>query len=100
MRMLVVVLICGGPVAASTPSAWDASEAAAVVACLKASDLDAAKVRGRPLVLDDSAGKTAVLVRGRWKPAHMKGARATMLCLYDRAGQTAAVTEARGWTAR
>lgn len=101
MRTLpLLALLLAAPAMASTPEAWSQSQKDAIAACVLASDLNGAAVRGDPLVLNDSAGKTAVLVRGRWKPAHMKNARATMLCLYDRAGRTAAVTEAKGWSAR
>lgn len=86
------------PVAASTPAAMAQSLTDAKAACRKASDLKNAATLGAPVLFSDAMGKTAVLVTGIWRPAHMKGARATMLCLYDRASRTAETQEARRWT--
>lgn len=86
------------PVAASTPAVMAQSLTDAKAACRKASDLKNAATLGAPVLFSDAMGKTAVLVTGIWRPAHMKGARATMLCLYDRASRTAETQEARRWT--
>jgi hypothetical protein len=56
-----------------------------------------ALLNGYPLVFSDTNGKTAILITGIWRPDHMKGARGTMLCLYDRGSRTAEVTEAKNW---
>jgi hypothetical protein len=86
------------PVAASSPDAWVQATVDAERACRKASDLKDAKTVGAPILFSDTAGKTALFVTGTWRPAHMKGARATMLCLYDRQTRTAEAQEADGWT--
>ena len=86
------------PVDASTPAVMAQSLTDAKAACRKASDLKNAATLGAPVLFSDAMGKTAVLVTGIWRPAHMKGARATMLCLYDRASRTAETQEARRWT--
>jgi hypothetical protein len=41
-----------------------------------------------------------MLVRGTYKQRFMKGARGTMLCLYDRRTRRAEAVEAKGWSAR
>lgn len=100
MRLTVValLLIAAAPALAATPDAWAQSLSDAKLACRKASDFKNAAVVGKPLLFSDSNGKTAILVTGIWRPEHMKGARGTMLCLYDRASRTAEVTEAKNWT--
>ncbi|KPF74411.1 hypothetical protein IP88_07940 [alpha proteobacterium AAP81b] len=99
-KFLFLAFALASPLLASTPAAWQRGNAAAARACLKAADLRQGEIAAGPLLFSDAAGKTAYLVRGRWRPAHMKGASATMLCLYDRARRTAEATEAKGWTAR
>lgn len=86
------------PAVAATPAAMAQGLTDAKAACRKASDLKNAATLGTPVLFSDAMGKTAVLVTGIWRPAHMKGARATMLCLYDRASRTTEVQEAKRWT--
>jgi hypothetical protein len=86
------------PALAASPDAAAQGLSDAKLACRKASDFKNAAVVGKPLLFSDNNGKTAVLVTGIWRPEHMKGARGTMLCLYDRASRTAEVTEARNWS--
>ncbi len=102
LRILAAGLVLGlsAPAPAATPAAWQGAEAEARRACLRASDLAGAEIASGPILFSDNAGKTAFLVRGRWRPAHMRGARTTMLCLYDRASRRAETAEARGWNAR
>jgi hypothetical protein len=97
---LLMAVSLAGPGHASSPSAMKQGLADARQACLKAANLKNAAARGQPLLFSDTAGKTAILVTGTWRPAHMKGARATVLCLYDRASRTAETQEAPGWSAR
>lgn len=97
MRLLVAALFLAAPATASSPEAAAQGLTDAKLACHKASDFKNAAVVGKPLLFSDSNGKTAILVTGIWRPEHMKGARGTMLCLYDRASRTAEVTEARNW---
>ncbi|KAB7645600.1 hypothetical protein [Polymorphobacter fuscus] len=98
--VLLAPAIAAMPAAAATPAAMAQGFADAAAACRTASDLRDAAVVGAPILFSDTAGKTALLVTGRWRPAHMKGARATMLCLYDRTSRRAEAQEAPGWTAR
>ncbi|MFZ4687828.1 MAG: hypothetical protein ACOYLS_01190 [Polymorphobacter sp.] len=87
------------PASAATPDAIAQGLTEAKAACRKASDLKNAATLGKPVIFSDAAGKTAVLVTGIWRPKHMNNARAVMLCLYDRAGRTTEVQEAKTWTA-
>ena len=102
MRAVALVLVAtwlAGPALAASADAWAQSMRDAKAACRKASDLRNAASLGEPAVFSDTSGNTAVLVTGIWRPARMKGARASMLCLYDRAGRTAEIQEAKRWTA-
>jgi hypothetical protein len=103
MRRLLLVaapiaMALAAPALASSDAAWEKGMAQATRACLKASNLKGAAIAGAPILFSDSAGKTALLVTGRWRPAHMKNARATMLCLYDRRARTAETQEAPRWS--
>ena len=95
MRCLLLVLaLAATPALASSDAAMERGLAQASRACLKASGLSAAAVSGQPVLFSDTTGKTAILVTGRWRPAHMHNARATMLCLYDRRTRRAEAQEA------
>jgi hypothetical protein len=83
---------------ASTDAAWAASTKAGRAACIAAANLARPTVSA-PLNFSDQVGRDALLVRGIYKQRFMKGARGTMLCLYDRRTHRAEVAEAKGWTA-
>jgi hypothetical protein len=99
-RALALALLVATPALASSPAAWQQGARDAAAACRKASDLRNATVQGDQILFSDTNGKTAMLVTGTWRPAHMKGARATMLCLYDRATRRAEAQEALRWSVR
>jgi hypothetical protein len=94
----LLATLVAAPALASSPDAWAQGLSDAKLACRKASDLKNAATLGKPLLFSDTNGKTAILVTGLWRPAHMNGARGTMLCLYDRASRTAEVSEAPNWS--
>ena len=99
-HLLATVLFAfAAPAFSSTPAAIAQGMTDAKAACRKASDLKNAAALGTPVLFSDTMGKTAVLITGIWRPTHMKGARATMLCLYDRASRTAEIAEAKRWSA-
>ncbi len=101
MRCLPLALaLIAAPALASSDAAMERGMAQASRACLKASDLKGAAIAGQPLLFSDTMGKTALLVTGRWRPAHMKNARATMLCLYDRRSGKTEAQEALHWSAK
>ena len=81
----------------SSPAAWAQLDKDAAAACAKASDLKDAVVHPASVRFDDTVGLDARLVTGAWKPAHMKGAKTVMLCLYDRKTRRASVQEAAEW---
>jgi hypothetical protein len=90
--------LAAAPAFASTDAAWAASNRAGAAACIAAANLARASVSA-PLNFSDQVGRDAFLVRGTYKQRFMKGAKGTMLCLYDRRTHRAEVAEAKGWTA-
>jgi hypothetical protein len=78
-RVLATAILLGtGPVAqASSPDAWKELYAKANAACVKASALSGAKVRGETA---DFGAAVLLIVDGR----HPNGMRGTAYCLYDK----------------
>lgn len=91
--ILLAALLAAAPAAASTAAADAAVEKASAAACLKAAGLKNGKV-GTPVRFSDTLGVDAREVTGTWAQPHMRGAKARMLCLYDRRTRAAEVQEA------
>ena len=73
---------------ASTSEAWAELFAKAGAACQKASNLTATKLRGQPV---DFQAAVLIIVDGRYPQPHMKNAKGTSYCLYDKvSGKTEA----------
>lgn len=66
---------------ASTADAWAELYAKAGAACLKAAPLNSAKLRGQPV---DFQATVLMIVDGRYPQPHMKNAKGTTYCLYDK----------------
>ena len=79
---------------ASSPAAWSAHDREVASACTQASGLNRAAAVGQPMVFDDSAGLTALVVTGRYPQPHMKNQPGRVLCLFDRKTRQAHVTPA------
>jgi len=94
-----LLLVAALPADASTEAAWRASTKAGRTACLAAANLRHATVSA-PLRFSDQVGRDAMLVSGTYPQTFMKGAKGTMLCLYDRRTRKAEAVEARGWAQR
>lgn len=99
LSILILSLSLTTAAAASTPAAFAGERRAAMRACTSVSDLDRPVVH-RVIAFSDAVGVDAMLVTGRWRPKHMHGAAATLLCLYARAAKRAEVSEAPGWSVR
>lgn len=93
---LLTIVIAAAPVAAhaSTAAADAAVDKASSAACLKAAGLKNASV-GPATRFSDAVLMDARTVTGTWPQPHMKGAKATMLCLYNRRERTAEAQEVR-----
>jgi hypothetical protein len=86
-----------GPASASSPAAWAQHDKDTQQACAAASELNNPVVHPKAVLFDDTVGMDARLVTGTWKPAHMKGAKAVMLCLYDRKARKATAQDIEVW---
>jgi hypothetical protein len=95
----VALLLGAAPANASTDAAWAASAKAGRAACVAAANLRHATISA-PLRFSDQVGRDAMLVRGTYPQKFMKGAKGTMLCLYDRRTRKAEAVEAKGWAHR
>ena len=96
---LLGLLALAAPATASTDAAWKASARAGRAACIAAAHLVRPTVSAA-VGFSDRVGYDAMLVRGTYPQKFMKGAKGTMLCLYDRRTHRAEAIEAKGWIAR
>lgn len=87
------------PANASAPAAYAAAARTAAAACRTASNLRDPVVHPG-VSFSDASAIDVMLVTGTWRPAHMRGAAATMLCQYDRRTKRAETVEAAGWLVR
>jgi len=81
------------PAAASSPDAWAEYEAKVTKACETASGFKNPKPHTKLMTFDDSVGMDAIVIEGEHPQEHMKGEHGMMLCLYNKATETAVTTE-------
>jgi heat shock protein HslJ len=77
---------------AATPESYAKLDKASEAACIKAANLTGATA-GPPIRFSDRTGVDARVVAGTWPQPHMKGAKAKMLCLYNRKNKRVEVQE-------
>ncbi len=87
-----IVLAVASPAFAATPDSWAKVDKASEAACVKAANLGGATA-GPPVRYSDKVGIDARVVTGTWPQPHMKGAKAKMLCLYNRKSKRTEVQE-------
>jgi heat shock protein HslJ len=94
MRTLATstALLLAAPAIAATPDSYAKLDKASEAACLGAAKLNGAKA-GPPTRFSDRTGWDARIIEGSWPQPHMKGAKARMLCLYDRKNKRVEVQE-------
>lgn len=89
----VSVLFIGiSSASAASPASWAKVDKASEAACLKAAKLDNAAI-GQPIRYSDRVLIDAREVTGNWPQPHMNGAKARMLCLYNRRTKRVEVQE-------
>lgn len=88
----ITALSLTAPALAATPDSWAKLDAASEAACLKAANLGGAVV-GPSIRYSDRVAIDARVVEGIWPQPHMKGAKAKMLCLYNRKNKRVEVQE-------
>jgi len=94
MRLVVAVLaLVALPAAASTTASYAALDKRSAAACVTAAGLKRSKI-GPAVRFSDTLLIDARVVTGTWPQKHMKGASATMLCLYHRKTGAVEVQEA------
>jgi hypothetical protein len=86
----VLLAVAAGCAHASSSDAWAELYAKAGAACTKASGLNATKLRGQPV---DFQAAVLMIVDGRYPQAHMKNAKGTSYCLYDKVSGKVEATE-------
>ncbi len=87
-----IALAMAAPAFSATPDAWAKVDAASQAACVKAANLVGA-IAGPPIRYSDKVLIDARVVEGTWPQPHMKGAKAKMLCLYNRKTKRVEVQE-------
>lgn len=85
-------ILLAAPATAATPDAWAKLDKSSEAACLKAANLGGATI-GPPIRYSDRTGIDARIITGTWPQPHMKGAKAKMLCLYNRKSKRVEVQE-------
>ena len=98
-RTILVAALIAAPATASTEAAWKASARHGREACVAAAHLLRPTISAA-VGFSDRTGYDAMLVRGTYPQKFMKGAKGTMLCLYNRRSHHAETVEAKGWVAR
>lgn len=97
MKLAILPLLCLTAITslaqASSPEAWAAFDKQLLASCTKASQLKQAKPVGQAAQFDDRVGYVALLLEGQYPQKHMQGQTGTELCLYNKQGKTAYVTE-------
>ena len=89
---ILAAATCAAPVYASTPGSYAALDRQTATACMRASGLRNASV-GPVVRFSDRFAVDARTVTGTYPQPHMKGAKGTMLCLYDGRTRRAEVQE-------
>ena len=87
-----IAFVMAAPAFSATPDAWAKVDAASQAACVKAANLTGA-MAGPPIRYSDKFLIDARVVEGTWPQPHMKGAKAKMLCLYNRKTKRVEVQE-------
>jgi heat shock protein HslJ len=89
---ILAAAVSAAPAFASTPGSYAVLDRQTTAACAKASGLPDASV-GPVVRFSDRFAMDARTVTGTYPQPHMKGAKGTMLCLYDRRTRRAEVQE-------
>lgn len=83
-----------GQAAASSDAAWEAHDQAVIQQCQDASQFPDAAPAGEPVLFDDEAGMTALLIQGHYSQDQMNGQAGQELCLFRRSSQEVYMADA------
>ncbi|GHB32306.1 hypothetical protein [Salinicola rhizosphaerae] len=90
----IAIALASAAAHASSDDAWEAQRQDLVAQCEDASQFPDAAPAGEPVIFDDEAGMTALLIQGHYPQAHMNGQAGQELCLYLRASQEVYIADA------
>lgn len=88
-------MLLATPAIAATPDSYAKLDQASAAACVRASGLQSPSV-GPAMRFSDKLAIDARTVEGTWPQPHMKGAKVSMLCLYNRRNKRVEVQEMSG----
>ncbi|WP_206018994.1 hypothetical protein [Salinicola acroporae] len=92
--LATALLAMAGPARASSDAAWEEHDRAVIEQCQQASQFPDAAPAGEPVLFDDEAGMTALLIQGHYPQDHMNGQAGQELCLFLRSSQEVYIADA------
>lgn len=92
--LATTLLAMAGPAHASSDDAWKEHDRAVIEQCQQASQFPDAAPAGEPVLFDDEAGMTALLIQGHYPQDHMNGQAGQELCLFLRSSQEVYIADA------
>ncbi|WP_187775901.1 hypothetical protein [Salinicola corii] len=92
--LATALLAMAGPAHASSDAAWEEHDRAVIEQCQQASQFPDAAPAGKPVLFDDEAGMTALLIQGHYPQDHMNGQAGQELCLFLRSSQEVYIADA------
>ncbi|WP_342595402.1 hypothetical protein AAGT95_02420 [Salinicola lusitanus] len=92
--LATALLAMAGPAHASSDAAWEEHDRAVIEQCQQASQFPDAAPAGEPVLFDDEAGMTALLIQGHYPQDHMNGQAGQELCLFLRSSQEVYIADA------
>ncbi|NRB54471.1 MAG: hypothetical protein HRU39_00615 [Salinicola sp.] len=92
--LATALLAMAGPAHASSDDAWQEHDRAVIEQCQQASQFPDAAPAGEPVLFDDEAGMTALLIQGHYPQDHMNGQAGQELCLFLRSSQEVYIADA------
>ncbi|WP_205909378.1 hypothetical protein [Salinicola lusitanus] len=92
--LATALLAMAGPAQASSDAAWEEHDRAVIEQCQQASQFPDAAPAGEPVLFDDEAGMTALLIQGHYPQDHMNDQAGQELCLFLRSSQEVYIADA------
>ncbi|OLO05176.1 MULTISPECIES: hypothetical protein [Salinicola] len=92
--LAAALLTLAGSASASSDAAWQEHDRAVIEQCQQASQFPDAAPAGDPVLFDDEAGMTALLIQGHYPQKQMNGQAGQELCLFLRSSQEVFIADA------
>jgi|GEM_PF-3020464 len=94
ISLAAALFALAGSANASSDAAWAEHDRTVIEQCQQASQFPDAAPAGEPVLFDDEAGMTALLIQGHYPQDHMNGQAGQELCLFQRSSQEIYITDA------